>query len=254
MTTEATDQQPPVEAPQAPKENVFARFAGALFSPGETFAGIARRPDILWPLLVIIVLGYLSTAVIIPRMDFESMIATQTEQMRKQNPNMTDADLERIQRFSTASAKVLGWVSPILMVIWYLLVAGVLLLAFRMMGGEGTYKQAMSATLYAWTPLLLFSIITMVVVLARNSFDPTTAATLVKSNPAFLVDMKEQPVLFALLSAFDLFTIWTVALLTFGFAALSKMSRGKSAAIVVTMWIVLIVIRVGLAALGAMRT
>ena len=53
MTTEATDQQPPVEAPQAPKENVFARFAGALFSPGETFAGIARRPDILWPLLVI---------------------------------------------------------------------------------------------------------------------------------------------------------------------------------------------------------
>lgn len=251
MTTAVADLPP---APEAPKQNVFARFAGVLFTPAETFAGIARRPDILAPLLLIVVVGYLTTAVIIPRVDFDSMMAMQAQTMRKQNPNISDADLERIERFATATTKVTMWISPLLGVLMYAAIAGILLLAFRMMGGEGTYKQAFSATLYGWAPLLLFGIIMTIVVLARGSFDPTEAATMVKSNPAFLVDMKEQPILFSLLSAIDLFTIWTVILLTFGFAALSKMSRGKAAAIVVSLWVMFIIVKLGFAALGAMGT
>jgi hypothetical protein len=238
--------------PEAGKDNVLARFAGALFSPAETFERIARRPDVLWPLIIMVIIGYISTAVIVPRLDLESMAATQAEQIRKKNPNMSDADLERIQKFGAAGTKVTMWVAPVLSVLFYMLIAGVLLLAFRMMGGEGTFKQALSASIYAWTPMLLFSIIMLVVVLARGTFDPMTAATIVKSNPAFLVDMKEQPILFSLLSSFDIFTIWTVTLLVFGFAALAKMSRGKAAGIVISMWILFIVIKLGFAALGTM--
>ena len=252
MSTEATEQRT-LEAPAAPKQNVFSRFAGALFSPGETFADVARRPDILAPLLVFVIFGFISTALMLPRLDLEAINAAQSEAMRKQNPNMSDADLERIQRFGAASTRVFMWVAPLLSVLFYMFIAGVILLAFRMMGGEGTFRQAFSTTLYAWTPLLLFSIVMLIVVVARGSFDPTTAATLVKSNPAFLVDMKEQPVLFSLLGAFDLFTIWTVALLIIGFAAVSKMKRGTAAGIVISLWVVFILIRVGFAALGAMR-
>lgn len=253
MTTETTEPGTVHPAHDAPKTNVFSRFAGAMFSPGETFADIARRPDILWPMLLLVIFGYISTALILPRLDFETMTAMQTEAMRKQQPNMSDADLERVQRFAAATTKVTMWVAPVLSLLFYLLIAGVLLLAFRMMGGEGTFKQALSASLYAWAPMLLFSVIMLVVILARGAFDPTQSATLVKSNPAFLVDMKEQPVLFSLLSSFDVFTIWTVVLLIFGFAALSKMSRGRAAGIVISMWVVFIMIRLGFAALGAMR-
>lgn len=252
MTTETIEPRAP-EAPGAPKQNVFSRFAGALFSPGETFDDIARRPDILWPLLVFVILGFISTALMLPRLDLEAVNAAQSEAMRKQNPNMSEADLERIQRFGAAGTRVFMWVMPVLSVLFYMAIAGVILLAFRMMGGEGTFKQALSTTLYAWTPLLLFSIILLIVVIARGTFDPTTAATLVKSNPAFLVDMKEQPVLFSLLSAFDLFTIWTIVLLIIGFAAVSKMKPGTAAGIVISLWVVFIVIRLGFAALGAMR-
>jgi hypothetical protein len=235
------------------KDNVLARFAGALFSPGETFERIARRPDVLWPLIIMVVIGYISTAVIVPRLDLESMAATQAEQIRKKNPNLSDADLERIQKFGAAGTKVTMWIAPVLSVLFYMLIAGVLLLAFRMMGGEGTFKQALSSSIYAWTPMLLFSIIMLVVVLARGTFDPMTAATIVKSNPAFLVDMKEQPILFSLLGSFDIFTIWTVVLLIFGFATLARTSKGKAAGIVISLWVLFIVIKLGFAALGSMN-
>jgi hypothetical protein len=241
--------------PQIPaeKKSVFSRIAGVLFAPAETFQEIARRPDILAPLLIILLVGYASTLLIIPKLDVESMFEAQSAQIRKQNPDIADADLERMRTWGAASAKVFAYISPVLMVIWYVIVAGVLLGAFRLMGGEGTFKQAFSATIYAWVPLTLLAIITTVVVMARGSFDPTTAATLVRSNPAFLTSLTEQPVLFALLSALDLFTLWTLVLLIFGFSALSRLSKGRSAAIVITLWLALVFVRVGFAALGAAR-
>lgn len=249
MTNDAVSSSNEAPAAQsAPGPNVFSRFAGALFSPGETFRDIARRPDILWPLVFIVALGFVSTALIVPRLDLESISAAQMEALRKQRPGVSDADLEDLLKFSTASTKVAMWVAPLLSIAIYAIIAGILLGAFRLMGGEGTYKQAFSASLYAWTPLLLFSVIMLIVVVARGSFDPAAAATIVRSNPAFLVDMKEQPVLFTFLAAIDVFTIWTVALLTIGFAELSKMTRAKAAGIVVSLWIVFVVIRAGIAA------
>lgn len=252
--TSDIQQSPPGDPPPPERtKNVFERMMGVLFSPGETFADIARRPDILAPLVIILILGYLSTALIIPKMDFSAMTAMQAEQMRKQNPNMSEEQLTQMEHITMATAKVFGWIGPLIMVLWYAIVAGALLLAFRLFGGQGTYKQAFSTTLYAWMPLVLFTILMTVVVMARGTFDPTAAATLVKSNPAFLVDFKEQPVLFSLLASFDVFTIWTIALLAIGFATLSKTSIGKAVAIVFSLWICMVVVKLGFAALGASR-
>jgi hypothetical protein len=139
------------------------------------------------------------------------------------------------------------------MIIWYVIVAGVLLLAFRLLGGEGNFAQAFSVTLYSWIPYVILTIITAIVVVAKGSFDPMAAATLVKSNPAFLVNMKEQFVLYTLLSMIDVFTVWMLALLIIGFASVSKFSKAKSAAIVIPLGLVLAVIRLGFAAMNAAK-
>ncbi len=240
-------------APPEKKQNVFERIAGVLFAPAETFQNIVRRPDILGPLLVIVIIGYISTAIIMPKMDFESMMAQQSEEMSRRGQNMSAEQLAQMERITRAGVKVFSWVLPVLMVAWYAIMAGILLLAFRLMGGEGTFQQAFSVTLYAWMPMVLLGILTTIIVLARGTFDPVTAATLVKSNPAFLVDMKEQPVLFAALTSLDIFTIWTIILLVIGFSTLSRLSRMKSAVIVVSLWLVTVVVKLGFAALGAAR-
>jgi hypothetical protein len=249
MTTE------PVSSPdlQPKQQNFFERIAGVLFAPADTFQDIARRPDVLWPLLLIVLSGYLSAIVITPRLDMSSIEEQQREAMRKSNRKLSEEDMERVAKFGAASAKVGIFAAPVVFIVWYVIVAAVLLFACRLFGGEGTFGQAFSATLYAWIPLLILGIISTIVVFARGTFDPITAATLVKSNAAFLVDMKEQPALFALLSALDVFTIWTIVLLIFGFAALSKLSLKTTASIVVSIWIALILVRVGWTAMMAAR-
>jgi hypothetical protein len=250
MTTEIPEPSiaPPPSAPP-PKPNVFARFAGVLFSPTETFRDIARRPDVLGPLLVLVIISIITSVLLIPHLDFQAGVRTQMESSGRQ---MSSEDMERAVKMGSAVGKGIAYVAPLLNVIWFAIVAGVLLLAFRLFGGEGTYKQAFSATLYSWVPLTLFGIVLVIIVVTRGMVDPVEMATMVKSNPAFLVDMKTQPVLFTVLGAFDVFTIWTVVLLIFGFAELAKMSKGRAAGIVVSLWIVMIIIRIGFAALGAM--
>src|SRR5207244_9846094 len=238
MTIEA----PPAPPPAAePKPNSFARIFGVLFSPGETFASIARRPTWAVPLLVIVIIGYVCTALVVPRMDWDKITAMQQEQMKQRNPNVSEQQLEQGARVGKALGKVIPWLFPIFGVIWYLLMAGVLLLTFRLTGSEGNFSQAFSATLYAWMPQVISTIIGTIVIVARGGLvDPEQMATMVKTNLGFLADMKTQPMLFALLSSLDIFTIWTVVLLIIGFAALSRSSKGKAAAIVIGWWVVFI--------------
>ena len=249
MTTGTTEPYAPAPI-EPPAKNSFQRIAGVLFAPVDTFRDIARKPDILVPLLILVVIGAVCAALLVPHMDFDAMMRTQMEQSGRQ---MSEADMERASKMGAAFGKAMAYASPVLSLIVWAVIAGVLLLAFRLMGGEGTFKQAYSATLYAWIPNAISGIVTTIVAVARGKVDPATMATLVKSNPAFLVDMKDNPILFSLLSSLDVFTIWTLILFVLGFAALSKMSRAKSAAIVISLWLVTVVVKLGFAALGASR-
>lgn len=253
MTLGADENQPPVAPVAQPEINPFQRIAGVLVTPVRTFAEIARRPDIMVPLVLIVVIGFATTFATMPRLDWDAMHDAQFEQMKKQQPNMTQEDFERFSKIGTAFTKAVIWVMPVLFIAWYAIIAGVLLLGVRMFGGEGDYKQAFSVTVYSWIPYVILGIITTIVILAKGSFDPTHAATIVKSNPAFLVDMKKQFVLYSLLSMLDIFTFWMLALLTMGFASVGKISRAKSGAIVIASWLILVVIRLGFAAMGAAK-
>ena len=240
--------QPAPEAPQ--RKSGLQRLTGVLFAPVETFRDIAARPDILTPLIAIVLISIVMTILTVPKIDFETMMR---EQMEQSSQNMAKEDQERAVRFTTALVKAFAYVSPLLNLIFFAIIAGVLLLAFRLMGGEGTYKQAFSVSLYAWVPLLILGIIGTVVLFGRGTVSADEMGNLVLSNPGFVVDAKAQPILASLLSAFDIFTIWSLVLFIIGFSFVSRFSYGKSAAIVLTLWIVLLVFRVGFAALGAAK-
>jgi Yip1 domain len=254
MTLGTDETQPPPAVPAAPPEiNPFQRIAGVLFTPVRTFAEIARRPDILVPLVLIVVIGFASMFAIVPRIDEDALIEAQIAEAKKRNPSMKAEDLEGSRKMITAFTKAAFYVQPFLAIAWYAIVAGVLLLGVRLFGGEGEYGQAFSVTLYSWIPYVILGIIMTIVIIAKGSFDVALAQSIVPSNAAFLVNMKEQPVLYSLLSILDIFTFWTLALLIIGFSAVSKLSKGKTAAIVISLWLVLSVIRVGIAAMSAAK-
>ncbi len=250
MTIENAGSTPPAPPAEPPAKNTFQRIAGVLFAPAETFRDIARRPDILMPLIVLAIIGFVVAALMAPRIDFEAAFR---DQMAAQNRNMSDADMDRAAKMTGAVTKIMWYTGPVWGILIWVIIAGVLLLAHRLFGGEGNFKQAFSTVLYSWIPMTISSIVTGIVTVARGEVDMMSMQTLVKSNPAFLVDMKEQPVLFAALTSLDIFTIWTIILLIIGFATLSRLSKAKSAVIIVSLWLLTVVVKLGFAAMAAAR-
>lgn len=251
MTDIQTAPPPPPPAPATPTGSL-ERLGGALFSPDETFREIAERPNVLVPIAILVIVTLISSVLLIPRMDFETMMRDQMERSGK-TAQMAPGDVDRAVRIGSSFAKVVGYTSPAVIVIMAVIVAGALLLTFRMFGGEGTFKQAFSVTLYAWLPIIIRSAIGTVVGVFKGTIDPQQVQTMVASNPGIFVDLHEHPVLFSLLSSFDLFTIWSIVLLIIGFAYVARTSKGRSAAVVLGWWFAVIFFKVGFAAFGAMR-
>jgi hypothetical protein len=220
---------PAAAPPPEPKPNSLQRIVGVLTAPDETFRSIVRRPDWVMPLLIVVVLSIASMLLLTSHIDFSAAIR---EAMEAQGQT---AD-PQVMRFAVSFAKITFYLSPLIGIFFLVVTAMLLLVAFRIFGGEGEFSHAFSIVLYAWMPQLIRSVIAVIVLLMRPSITLMDVQEPIRSNLAFLFDAKAQPLMFALFGSFDVFTFWTLFLLTIGFAHMSRFSKAKSAAIVLTVW------------------
>jgi len=247
MTSGSIEEIPPPSA--APKPNSFERIVGVLITPNETFSSIARTPDWVVPLVLILVVSLASGIVIAQRVDFASAVREQMEAKGNVPPGQIDSTVRMVAAFS----KVAAYCAPIFSIIFLLIIAAALLVAFRLFGGENNFKQSFSVAVYAWVPGLVKSILSLPIMLSRETVPGQDLAILVRSNLGFLVDMKTNPMAFAVLTSLDAFTIWILILYIIGFSYVSRLSKAKSAAIIVTLWAVTVLFKIVPAALKSLR-
>jgi hypothetical protein len=218
--------------------NPLQRIVGVFLSPSQTFESIAKRPDVVVPLLILLAITVASAIFSARSLDFDAL-ARDTIESAPNTAQVSPQQQDRAVRFTSAIMKTINYASPAVVLLALVVSAGVLLLAFRLMAGEGDFKQAFAVTTYTWYPRMLKGIIGVLVLMNRKVMSIYDLQNPVKSNLAFLFNPKTQPLQFALGSSLDLFSIWALVLLIIGFAALSKLSRARSAIIVVALWIVL---------------
>lgn len=237
-----------VAPPQDKPSNPFSRIVGVLFSPGQTFADIARKPDWVVPAIVIIAVFFVAAIVTVPHLDFEGMMR-QTMEARGQ----TGPQAEQGMRFGLAMAKGIQYTVPFLLIGFIAIGALIYWLGVRLVGGEATYQQVFSVVLYGFMPLVIRQLVQIPIVMSKQRIDPRDAQTIVRSGPAFLVSLKEHPMLWALLTRLDLFAIWSLILIVIGLAVASRISKAKAAGVVIVVWSVMTLITLGFAAIGAAR-
>ncbi|MEA2236211.1 MAG: hypothetical protein QOC81_935 [Thermoanaerobaculia bacterium] len=223
-----------------PEQNSFQRIIGVLFSPDATMASIARRPDWVVPLIVLLIMSLAAGVVIAQHVDFGAA----AREAMEQNKNMSQEQLDKGVKMAAGIGKVTTYLSPVLSAIGLLIIAGVLLLAFRLFGGEGDFKQAFSVTCYSSMPGVIKGILMIIIILAKGGIIPAQQlAGLVRSNLGFLADYKANPMAFTVLSSIDIFSIWYLILMIIGFAYLAKVSRVKSAVIIISLWFVVLLFK-----------
>ncbi len=246
-------QDPAIATPapsNEPTPNSFQRIIGVLFSPDATFASIARRPDWVVPLVLLLIVSLAAGVIMAPRIDF----AAPAREAMEQNKNVSQEQIDKTVRISTSIGKVFTYLAPVLSLIGLLVIAGVVLLAFRIFGGEGDFKQAFSVTCYSSIPSIIKSVVTLIIIAAKGGLiHPQTLATIVRSNLGFLVDYKTNPVAFALLSSFDIFSVWFLALLIIGFSYVARVSKVKAAVTIISLWILVLLLKLIGPALQTLR-
>jgi hypothetical protein len=215
--------------------------------PVKAFAFLKEKPFITVVLILSLVMGCATAYFVTHYMDESSIRSAIREAMEKRGGTMSEAQIEEFAAKQAKISRILGPIAGLVMPgIIYLLLALIFFLAFKLLDADFSYRQSLSVTVHGFLPGIISSLLTIGLILKAGTVDPAAAENLVRSNLSFLADKESQKALFSFLSSIDLFSLWSLGLLTLGFGTLS--GKGFKAALPVTvgLWAVYVAGKVGL--------
>lgn len=227
----------------------LGRLSGVIVDPKKAFADIAERPRWWPPLVLLVLMGLAMMYTFSQRVGWDRAIRTAFEnntRVQSLTPEQREQAMSRALGFASISAyggAILG--PPIVS----LALAGVLLLVFKMMGAQFSFKQSFAVYCYASLTGLVYSALAILVMFLKNPDDFDIQHPLIFNLGAFLPDGTAKW-LKAFGYSIDLFSIWLVLLLAVGLAAADRrLGFSKALTGVVGCWVVLVVLKVGWAAM-----
>jgi hypothetical protein len=226
------------------------RLATVLAAPGKTFESIARHPT--WVLaLVLQVVAAIGVGVAVhQRTDYYEVVE---KAMTARGAQVGQADVEQAaaipERFGAAFAVVGGVFAGGFAALFALIFFVVL----RLAGSEISFPQTFSVYLYGAVPILIYSALAAVVVLAGGdlSYEQLGNHDFLASHLAFLAPADAGPVLRAALVGIDFFAIWTAVLWAIGFRIAGRVSPAVAWATAIAIFLLGVGVRAGFAAMGA---
>jgi hypothetical protein len=242
------------ENSQPPVMSFSARLGNILFEPGKTFTDIGRKPTWLGVYIMMSVFVMGASYTLMSRMDHETMMRKSLE-MNPMTRNMPEEQKEKIIQSAPRSnfQKYIGMVfAPVGVLVEFFVIAGVFLLVFILMGSSIPYKKVLSVCYWAMAPPMV--VVTILSIIFMFVKDPTTLEMNPAGNVASnlgaigLVDEKAHSFLASILGSLDVFSLWTIALLSIGFAAVSerKLTTKKAAFAVLALWGVYVLGKAGI--------
>jgi len=211
-------------------------FVDIFYAPSEVFA---RRRNakfgyaLLFLTLAGVALHFLLKNGMQPVMDAE--FEFRRAEMLRSNPQMTSEQMAAGRGFFEAFAPVIFAVTFPLTVI---LTGGVLWAAGKLFDAKESIVAAIMISTYSQIPRLVQFLVTAAQGLFMDSSSLTSAHSVSISLARFMDPVTTQPVLLALASRVDLFTIWVTVLLAIGLHVVGKIPKQSAAIAAGITWLV----------------
>jgi hypothetical protein len=228
-------------------DSAFGRLLGVFVSPGQTFRSIAARPTV-WAGLLVVVLVSLGVGLLVaPRLDYEDIIR---KQMAKSGRDIPQEQLDKQIEVTKKIGTPLTIAQVALVPIFVCLLTLFPWVVFKLLGSEIDYVRSLSVSVHAWLPQVLSALLSIPVILSRPSlgYDDTRNGFLKSNLGAFVSTPAMSAPLTAVLSSLDVFSLWTLILFILGFKEVAKVSMAKAAGTMIVLWLLLVGIKVGFAA------
>jgi hypothetical protein len=248
---------PPASAPAAfdaepeqPGLSEPARIINTFVAPSKTFLDIRQNASWWVPWLLISVFSIAFSIVVDKKVGYDH-IARNAMANNSQFEQQTPEQQSRTLSIVTASYKYGSYASPILTLLFALIVTLVLWATFNFgMAAEIPFGRAMAIVLYGWLPGLVGAVLTMISVWFGDP-EGFRLEYPVGTNPAYYMSPGTSKFLLGALSSLDVISLWMVALIGIGFALNAKKKLSTGTAIgTVAVWYFLVKL-IGAAIAGA---
>jgi hypothetical protein len=240
-----------LDTPQGtPSKSFLSRLVGVFIEPGETFEDIARKPNWIPPLVVLILVSFSVVETMLMKIGASQIVMQGLERSGRaatMDPAQVSQIVERsagIMRIVMPAGALLG--APIFL----LIVAGIGILFLNVFFGQhAKFKNVFSVVCYANLPSILGALMAISLVLFGDAaaFNPQAPAP---TNPGFFMNpLTSSKAVFALASSLDVLIFWFMALLAMGLSRVVQ-KKVKTSTVFLSylgVWVLLVAVKVGIA-------
>ena len=188
-----------------------ARIVNTFIAPSKTFADLRRSAAWWAPYLLLFISTLLFAYVVDQKIGFHQVVGNQIQASPKATQRMEQMPPD--QRAKNIEAQVVGtryfsYGFQILLLIFYLIFAGIYLATFKFgAGADINFKISLAIVVYAALPQVLKTILAIVSIMAGASAESFTLQNPVATNPGYFMSPAGSPFLFGMASALDIFAL-----------------------------------------------
>ncbi|MGB7134888.1 MAG: YIP1 family protein [Acidobacteriaceae bacterium] len=241
----------PPEASAAPLSQT-QRVVDTFVAPSKTFTDILRSSSwwLPWIIAVVVTLG-LGFA-IQQKIGWDHAYQNMMRQSPKQMERIQGLPADQQARAMTMGAnftKIAFWATPLVALIIALIAAAVLLATVNFgFGGRAKFSQMFAVWMYGTLPWAVQGLLGIITVYFGVDPDSFNLKNFVGTNIGYYLPTDWSQALITLGTALDITTIWALILLTIGCSIVGNISKGKAAGAVFGWWILITLVKVGIAA------
>lgn len=215
------------------KAGIFKNIIGAIIEPKEALKRVSEESKIFKYLIPITLVQLIITIVDMPKLISYTILKAQ------ELPNFSQSVIPIMKNAVIISTLVAAIFSPVVIA---LIVTAVIKFITMFLQENGEFKHLLCVNILAYVPIVIGQMLVAVVMLftdAENIRNISTSFTVFLSS-----SISETSTIYKLFSCFDLFSIWSLILVSIGVSVVYKMKIKKSSLMVLGIYIIVIVIRI----------
>jgi hypothetical protein len=227
------------------------RVVDTFVAPSKTFTDILRSASWWLPFLLAVIVTIGSAFAMDQKIGFDHIAEQAIDQnsaTAEKMAELTPAARAHQMHVIGLSYKYSSYAAGVFVLLISAVGALVLWASFNFgLGAKTTYAQMFAVWMYAALPRLFTGILNIIFVYAGVNTENFDLKNPVGTNLGYYMQGSSAWLKTAM-SFFDIFSLWTLALLVIGCAIVARKSKGQAAAIIVGWWVVVLLVTVGVTA------
>ena len=213
--------------PTLPALSEPQRLLCTFADPARTMADLRRNASWWVPWLLISIVSIAFAFTLDQRIGWGQVLETQllsNPKAAQRIEAMPAAQQDKMERVQETTARIAGYASPLTVLLWLAVMAGLLMAVFNFGFGERiSFRQMMAVSAYGSLPTIISSLLSILVLffVSADTFDIKNPLA---SSVGYFVP-NSMPFWKAALGAFDVFVLWQILLLAIGVSQLGKVKR-----------------------------